>query len=178
MSIVLTRQVQHDEALMRLSNALMPFAFQISLGATLLRNLIQLLRFFFFHPRRDKCACACSTVYASQARINSQKKKKEASLRAAEVLSQTKLLVDSVRKRVYQKKKKKSGKTRSYMVTELCATTAIFYSSTFKYSFRRGNLKKRKQTHTHTHKMYQNDMEQKKRCTVSFRDNRAHRFST
>ena len=76
MSIVLTRQVQHDEALMRLSNALMPFAFQISLGATLLRNLIQLLRFFFFHPRRDKCACACSTVYASQARINSQKKKK------------------------------------------------------------------------------------------------------
>ena len=64
------------------------------------------------------------------------------------------------------------------MVTELCATTAIFYSSTFKYSFRRGNLKKRKQTHTHTHKMYQNDMEQKKRCTVSFRDNRAHRFST
>ena len=151
MSIVLTRQVQHDEALMRLSNALMPFAFQISLGATLLRNLIQLLRFFFFHPRRDKCACACSTVYASQARINSQKKKKEASLRAAEVLSQTKLLVDSVRKCVYQKKKKKkSGKTRSYMVTELCATTAIFYSSTFKYSFRRGNLKKRKQTHTHT----------------------------
>lgn len=112
MSIVLTRQVQHDEALMRLSNALMPFAFQISLGATLLRNLIQLLRFFFFHPRRDKCACACSTVYASQARINSQKKKKEASLRAAEVLSQTKLLVDSVRKCVYQKKKKKRAGKR------------------------------------------------------------------
>lgn len=46
MSIVLTRQVQHDELLMRLSNALMPSAFQINLGATLPSNLTQLLHFF------------------------------------------------------------------------------------------------------------------------------------
>lgn len=150
MSIVLTRHVQHDEALMRLSNALMPFAFQISLGATLLRNLIQLLRFFFFHPRRDKCACACSTVYASQARINSQKKKKGGFSTSSRSSVTDKTTCWQRQKACISKKKKKSGKTRSYMVTELCATTAIFYSSTFKYSFRRGNLKKRKQTHTHT----------------------------